>query len=59
MCGAETVRNNYLGGLICILAEEGALLKSFDEEIDESLQALERKTIDGYYHDDEESYEEA
>lgn len=61
MCGAETVRNNYLGGLICILAEEGALLKSFDEEIDESLQALERETIDGYYHsdEDEESYEEA
>lgn len=59
MCDEEIVRDNYLNGLICILAEESALLKTFNEEIDESLQALERETIDEYYHsDNEENYEE-
>lgn len=59
ICYNEAIRNDYLSGLICILFEEGALLKAFDEEIDQSLQALERETINDYYRSDEESYEEA
>lgn len=59
ICYDEAIRNDYLSGLVCILFEEGALLEAFDKEVDQSLQALERETINDYYCSDEESYEEA
>ena len=58
MCYNETTRNNYLSGLICILFEEGSVLDAFDKEVDQSLQDLERTTLDdsNFYDDCDDEY---